>query len=190
MTTREKERQEAIAHLRTLIKPGDTVYTVLRHVSRSGMSRTIDVFIMRDGQPCRITRSVGQATGIDYDRKHEGLKLGGCGYDVGFHAVYALAHSLFSEFRCIGEGCPANDHVNYRRVITCHGGEDASGTHQPCFKGEDGKYRLRTGVGDEFGVGEVCPTCKGKGQWNNPEPPPKAGDLHSDGGYALKHKWL
>ena len=36
------ERDEAIANLREILKPGDTVYTILRHVSKSGMSRVID----------------------------------------------------------------------------------------------------------------------------------------------------
>ena len=39
----EAERAEAIAKLREWIKPGDTVYTVLDSVSRSGMSRHIRV---------------------------------------------------------------------------------------------------------------------------------------------------
>ena len=190
MTKREQERQNAIEHLRTIIKPGDTVYTVLRHVSRSGMLRTVDVYIMQDNQPHRITWEAGKATGIDYDRNREALKLGGCGYNVGFHVVYALGHALLPEFRCIGENCPSNDHFNYRSVIQCHGGEDAAGEHQPCFADDAGLYRLRTGVGDEFALGDVCPTCKGKGKYPNKKPEPKKGDLHSDGGYSLRHKWM
>ena len=36
-----KERDEARARLREILKPGDTVYTVLRHVSASGMSQVL-----------------------------------------------------------------------------------------------------------------------------------------------------
>ena len=39
----QAERDEAREKLRKWLKPGDTVYTVLRHVSRSGMMRTIQV---------------------------------------------------------------------------------------------------------------------------------------------------
>ena len=40
----QSERDEYIAKLRETLKPGDTVYTVIRSVSRSGMSRVIDVY--------------------------------------------------------------------------------------------------------------------------------------------------
>jgi hypothetical protein len=44
------ERDRCIEDLRTLLKPGDTVHTVLRHVSRSGMFRRISpVIIGSDG---------------------------------------------------------------------------------------------------------------------------------------------
>ena len=39
------ERQESIDTLETLLKPGTIVYTSLRHVSASGMTRWIDVFV-------------------------------------------------------------------------------------------------------------------------------------------------
>ena len=115
MTAKEKERNEAIKHLRKIIKPGDTVYTVLRHVSRSGMTRGIDVYIVEcreqkgqaDGEeytrhvsePVWITSYVGKA--IDqpqpesYWRKSMGLKIGGCGMDMGFHVVNSLQYALF-----------------------------------------------------------------------------------------------
>jgi hypothetical protein len=44
---KDTARQEAIAQLREWIKPGDTVYTIVRHVSRSGMQRTIGVVLRR-----------------------------------------------------------------------------------------------------------------------------------------------
>lgn len=48
MTKKQKkdnDRAEAIAKLREMLKPGDRVYTVLKHVSSSGMSRSIDLLI-------------------------------------------------------------------------------------------------------------------------------------------------
>lgn len=137
MTKRETERQEAIQHLRELIKPGDKVYTVLRHVSRSGMTRGIDVYYVPrcnckdcaacggrticakcemctrchshkpgcDGchagqpEPIWITSYVGKAIDqpqpLDYWRKSLGLKIGGCGMDMGFHVVNSLQYVLF-----------------------------------------------------------------------------------------------
>ena len=185
MTTK---KEQAIHSLDLILKPGDTVYTKLLHVSRSGMSRVLDLYVIRDNKPHRITWDVAEATGCGYSRKYEGATVGGCGFDAGFHLVYALGRVLFQEFRCIGEGCPSNDHCNYRRMVQCHGTSGDDGV--PCFKDEKGVYRLRAGVGEEFALGEVCPVCKGKGQWPNPQPAPKKGDKHSDPGYALNHKWL
>ena len=117
MTEQEKARED----LRQYLKPGDTVYTVLRHCSRSGMSRTVDVFIFRDNSPLRMSWQVAKAIGFTYDRKHEGVKVGGCGMDVGFEVVYNLSHALFSEgFTCIGDHCPSNDHSNGDRNYTPH----------------------------------------------------------------------
>lgn len=55
MNAREKEKQEALEHLRSIIKPGDTVYTILlRHVSRSGMIRVIDPLIVYNRTSCAM----------------------------------------------------------------------------------------------------------------------------------------
>jgi len=92
---------EAIVHLREMLKPGDTVYTILRHVSRSGMTRGIDCYLIADNRPVWITGYVGHAIGSpqpeEYWRKSMGLKVGGCGMDMGFHVVYTLSRVLFPE---------------------------------------------------------------------------------------------
>ena len=120
MTRQEAERQEAREQLRGILKPGDTVWTILRHVSRSGMSRRISLVVFEvppDSSydppgPRDITWLAGKALGC---RRHDdgGLVVGGCGMDMGFHIVYNLSRTLFpSGFTCIGNGCPASDHPN------------------------------------------------------------------------------
>jgi hypothetical protein len=113
-TVKLTERDEALADLRALIQPGETVYTVLRHVARSGMYRVVDLFVMRGNEPRRITWSACKAAGFKYDRRHEGAAMGGCGTDMGFEAVYNLSRVLFADgFECCGEDrCPSNDHTN------------------------------------------------------------------------------
>ena len=109
------EKEEAIKELRDKIKAGDTLYTKLVHCSKSGMMRVVDVFIIRDNVPLRYSWSVAQAAGFKYNRKHEGVEVGGCGMDVGFEVVYNLSRVLFADgFKCIGKEnrCPANDHTN------------------------------------------------------------------------------
>lgn len=127
-------RQEAIEKLRTWIKPGDTVYTQLKHVSRSGMQRVIQVVKINcrpetdiDGQASTepeilyLGYNVAKAIGERYDREREGVKIGGCGMDMGFAVIYELSQALFADgFDCIGENCPANDHSNGDRDYAPH----------------------------------------------------------------------
>lgn len=112
MNAKEQEKQEAIEELKKFIKPGDTVFTVLRHVSRSGMSRAIDLYVMQDNEPWRISWTAAKLL-EGYDKTHEARKAGGCGMDMGFHLVYTLSRILFRDnYFCTGEGCSSNDHVN------------------------------------------------------------------------------
>ena len=130
------EREEARKEVLAILKPGDTVYCVLRHVSRSGMQREISLFA--EGMRCLDHYA---ARLLDMRRgKRDGLVTTGCGMDMGFHLVYNLSRVLFQDaFTCTGRDehpnmCPSNDHSN----------------------------------GDR-----------------NYEPHP-----HSDGGYALRHRWI
>ena len=95
MRTSKTQKAEELAELRTMIKPGDTVYTRLNHVSKSGMMRVIDLFVIRDNEPLRITWSACQATGTAYNNKHDGMRMDGCGMDMGFAAVYHLGRVLW-----------------------------------------------------------------------------------------------
>ena len=113
MKITKQEREEAIKELREQIKTGETVYTVMRHCSRSGMYRAIDCYIMRKNQPVRISWTVARACGMKYDRRHEAIGVGGCGMDMGYHLVSNLSYCLFPDgFTCTGEKCPSNDHSN------------------------------------------------------------------------------
>jgi len=123
----EYRKAEAILHLRDVLRPGDTVYTVLRHVSRSGMSRNIDLYYMADGHPQWISAYVGHAIGSPQSMKNwqrsQGLTVGGCGMDMGFHIVNSLSYVIFPTYKCLGKDghCPSNYHVNHRDSVRCDG---------------------------------------------------------------------
>ena len=100
----KKEREEALAKLRELCPPGTTVYTKLNHVSRSGMSRSITPFLIVDGEPRYIACSVAVIFAQSRD-KYDGLKIDGCGMDMGFALVYRLSFLLYPEgFGIEGKG--------------------------------------------------------------------------------------
>lgn len=75
-----------------------TVYTILRHVSASGMSRDISLKTMQDGQLIDITFTAAEALGEKVKEKdgHRVIRVGGCGMDMGFHLVYNLSSVLFA----------------------------------------------------------------------------------------------
>lgn len=105
MTTKtarkEAEREDAKTRLLAMLKPGDRVYTVLRHVSASGMSRRISLVIPttdHEGKPAVTSIDRLAARLLSY-RQHDrgGLVVGGCGMDMGFHVVYALGSALWPD---------------------------------------------------------------------------------------------
>lgn len=161
------DKAHALSKLREWIKPKDTIYCVLKHRSASGMSRTIDFFIIRevtagsvggktpdklrlgdhvyywtgegtqsftvdcvivkaprgsnfvtvkqaDGEtremrrteltfrdtskhtvPVSISGMMARANGYTFDQDRGGLKVGGCGMDMGFSVVYGLGMALW-----------------------------------------------------------------------------------------------
>lgn len=100
----KKEQQEARERLRKYIKPGDTIYCILRHVSRSGMTRVIDLVTVReDGEILHIGYNAALALGWPYDREREGVRVSGGGMDMGFHLVYSLARALFPGGQTVAE---------------------------------------------------------------------------------------
>ena len=93
----KRERAEAITDLRTQLKPGDVIFTRLNHVSASGMTRWLDLFVIRDNEPLRLTWSAAAATDHSYCDRRESLKIEGCGMDMGFSAVYSLGRALWPD---------------------------------------------------------------------------------------------
>lgn len=128
----QAEHEQAKDKLREMLKPGDTVYTILRHVSSSGMMRHISL-VTKDMQDITHLAAVVLGEKIADDG---GLKRGGCGMDMGFDAVYQLSRYLFPDgFTCTGKHepgnyCPSNDHTNGDRNYEPH--HHASGGYALC----------------------------------------------------------
>lgn len=87
-------QEQAKESLREILSHGDRVYCVLRSVSRSGMSRTIDFYAIKDNRPIWLSGHMAAALGWKRS-KDRGLVITGCGMDMGFHAVYCLASTLW-----------------------------------------------------------------------------------------------
>lgn len=167
MTTKsqsaKQQQNEAIERLREWLKPGDTIYTILRHVSRSGMQREISLLYFGErSEPYDLDYNVAWA--LDARRGKRGVVASGCGMDMGFHLVYNLGRTLYPDgYGCVGEKCRSNDHSN-----------------------GDPKGRVPHGCVDERhrDPSKRDPSCEcglhsaAEDHW------------HTDGGYAFNHKWL
>ena len=123
-TETDTEKQEAISTLKDLFKrSGYKAYTVLRHVSDSGMKRVISVYVIADNTPVCIDwyiEKLGLYKRTGVNDRHEGLVAHGCGMDMGFDIVYNTSRAVFKDaFYCHGKGdkngvgrCRSNDHSN------------------------------------------------------------------------------
>lgn len=156
-----QEVTEARDRLRELLPPGSTVYVILRHVSRSGMRRSICPLILFNGRPITLWAEVAKVLGRPVDEVRDGVISGGTGMEMGFELVYSLSHALYPDgFGCIGKGCPSDEHVNGDCDYTPHGPTDKYGNPED----------------REPGPGEAADGLKR--HW------------HRCGGYALKHRWI
>ncbi len=88
---------EATDYLRPLLPAGTTVYTILSHVSASGMTRWIKPYVIEDGEPRWIGRPVADLLARRYDDKRDGIKCEGGGMDMGFELVYSLSRALWND---------------------------------------------------------------------------------------------
>ena len=86
-------RAQNVSELLTMLKPGQIVYTCVRSVSRSGMSRVIRLYIVQGETLRNISGYVAHA--LDWSGDADGVKVGGCGMDMGFHTVYTLGGILW-----------------------------------------------------------------------------------------------
>lgn len=199
MRTTKADRKQNYAHslaeLREILKPGDVVYTALRHISKSGTMRHIDVLAARKdvhGEPYIRNISWLVANVLDYSTTEENsLKVGGGGMDMGFHVVYSLSRTMFDGteeggvFRCIGEGCPSNDHSNdygdlARKYDTAHA--KASAAASAAAEGQSVEEFRATRIA--YVAARQAWIAEREAELRSPT------RVHSDGGYALSQRWI
>ena len=88
------EVEEARASLRFL-RPGKTIYTVLRHRAASGMFRRISLLVWTPRGPRYLDWGASRLLGCSVPDHGEGLGVPGAGMDMGFHLVNRLGQALF-----------------------------------------------------------------------------------------------
>jgi hypothetical protein len=97
-TAKTSEKERAKAELKKLFAgSGYQAYTMLRHVSSSGMFRRISVYVIEDNQPLCIDYLIGKLGNYKRDKENEGLRVSGCGMDMGFAVVYDTSGEVFDD---------------------------------------------------------------------------------------------
>lgn len=84
--------QETIEWIRRTRPP---IYCVLRHVSRSGMFRRISFYAIRGEDHVYLDGLIAGMTAYKLDKAKIGLRVSGCGMDMGFAVVHAFSRSCF-----------------------------------------------------------------------------------------------
>jgi hypothetical protein len=110
MVTKQKVSEEEIDRLKAWIEANNyTVYTVVRSVARSGMSREISVVIPLINEHTQVQQfvhpsyTVAGLLGRTYSEKngHNAVVCHGCGMDMGFDLVQNLSYALYKDERKI-----------------------------------------------------------------------------------------
>jgi len=73
------------------------VYTILRHVSSSGLSKDISLKTVEDGQLIDITWTSALALGDKVNDRNgqRAIRVSGGGMDLGYHLVHNLSMTLY-----------------------------------------------------------------------------------------------
>jgi len=79
------------------LKKGDTLYTNVKSVSRSGMSRQIAVYAIQDNKPFFISYYIAELLNYKMNNNNGAIKISGCGMDMAFAIVYELSKKLFND---------------------------------------------------------------------------------------------
>lgn len=126
----KEEIAEATTRLKKLLRPApyvrcertghrdykrtrQRIYMVVSHVSRSGMRREFQVYTIHKGEMVWLTHSISVVLGWSQG-KTDGVKVDGCGMDMGFHMLDCLCWSLWGKNRAVfgaEQSVSANDFV-------------------------------------------------------------------------------
>ena len=97
----EIARQHAKGSLRAILDAQEQprIYTILRHVSASGMTRDISLIAVEDGRIRNVSGLVARVLGekVREAHGHWAIRVSGCGMDMGWGLVHRLSAILYSD---------------------------------------------------------------------------------------------
>ncbi|MFA5340566.1 MAG: hypothetical protein WC332_02200 [Clostridia bacterium] len=92
----EENKKEAIKNIKKILRAGDTVHCICRHVSSSGMMRRLSFYAIKKNKLICLDWYINRIMDIyPHDRNNAGLRVSGCGMDMGFSVVYNLGKTIW-----------------------------------------------------------------------------------------------
>lgn len=76
---------------------GTLIYTVVKHVARSGMMRRIAPIVVVDGIARNISALVSDVLGWKWT-DDDAIQVSGCGMDMGFHLVSRFSEEIHGHY--------------------------------------------------------------------------------------------
>lgn len=95
----EQTARDALANAPRNHQGKPLIYTVLRHITPSGMTRSISVhtFDLEIEEMLQLNYPCALLLGLALDKNSEGIKIRGGGMDMGFAMIYDLAGRVLGD---------------------------------------------------------------------------------------------
>jgi hypothetical protein len=97
---RRLQRAQYVEMITPWIKEAGKVYGIVRKVSASGMSRNIDLYVIRNNEMVYLTGCAAKILGWKL-AKDRGMVVSGCGMDLVFHTVSTLCGACGIDYKAV-----------------------------------------------------------------------------------------
>jgi len=92
---KEYEINEMKQNAISLLSKTDRIYCILRSVTKSGTCRSISFHVVDNNKNIlNINYYISVILGYKFNKAYDGLRIEGCGMDMGFHVVNSLLREL------------------------------------------------------------------------------------------------
>ena len=88
------DSREALQYLKRHIKKGNIIYFIYRDVSKSGMTRYLDAYVIKRNRPVYLSSAIAKVLDNRWDR-NKGIVVRGTGFSAAHDIAYNLSYALF-----------------------------------------------------------------------------------------------
>ena len=85
---------EAFEYFKKNLRLNDTIYCIVRHVSKSAMTRHIAFFDIKNNDTSIISSRIADLLGYKMNKDHDAVIVGGCGSNMAFTVINNLQETM------------------------------------------------------------------------------------------------